>query len=104
MPPLYAQSTREAAGKKLILGIRPESFADLALLAEEMRNGSTMHAPVEVVEHLGSELLVYMMAKGKPVVARVDPNSSAHTGMDIKLHIDADSIHLFDAETGLAIL
>ncbi len=104
VPPLYAQSTREAAGKKHILGIRPESFADLALLAEEMRNGSTMHAPVEVVEHLGSELLVYMMAKGKSVVARVDPHSSAHTGMDIKLHIDADSIHLFDAETGLAIL
>jgi hypothetical protein len=38
------------------------------------------------------------------VVARVDPRSKAHIGQDIKLHIDADSIHLFDAETGLAIL
>jgi len=69
-----------------------------------MRNGSTMHAPVDVVEHLGSEQLVHMTAQGKEVVARVDPRSRAHIGQDIKLHIDADSIHLFDADTGLAIL
>jgi len=104
VPPLYAQATREAAGKKLILGVRPESFEDLALLSEDMRNGSTMHAPVDVVEHLGSEQLVHMTAQGKEVVARVDPRSRAHIGQDIKLHIDADSIHLFDAETRLAIL
>ena len=104
VPPLYAPATREAAGKKLILGIRPENFEDLALLSEDMRNGSTMHAPVDVVEHLGSEQLVHMTAQGKEVVARVDPRSRAHIGQDIKLHIDADSIHLFDADTGLAIL
>jgi multiple sugar transport system ATP-binding protein len=104
VPPLYASATREATGKKLILGVRPESFEDLSLLSEDRRNGSTMHAPVDVVEHLGSELLVYMTADGKSVTARVDPRSSAHVGQDIKLHIDADSIHLFDTETGLAIL
>jgi multiple sugar transport system ATP-binding protein len=103
VPPLYAQPTREAAGKKLILGIRPENFSDLALLPEDRRNGSTMSAPVDVVEHLGSEQLVYMTAQGKPVVARVDPRSSASIGQDIKLHIDADRIHLFDVDTGLAI-
>jgi multiple sugar transport system ATP-binding protein len=103
VPPLYAQRAREAAGKKLILGIRPENFSDLSLLSEDMRNGSKMHAPVDVVEHLGSELLVYLTAQGKPVVARVDPRSSAHTGADLELHIDADNIHLFDTESGLAI-
>jgi multiple sugar transport system ATP-binding protein len=103
VPPLNLQSTREAAGKKLILGIRPENFSDLALLPEEGRNSSTMSAPVDVVEHLGSEQLVYMTAQGKQVVARVDPRSSAHVGQDIKLHIEADRIHLFDADTGLAI-
>jgi multiple sugar transport system ATP-binding protein len=104
VPPLYAPATREAAGKKLILGIRPENFEDLALYAEEGRsNGSTMHAPIDVVEHLGSEQLVYMTAQGKPLVARVDPRSRAHTGQDITLHIDADNMHLFDADTGLAI-
>jgi multiple sugar transport system ATP-binding protein len=103
VPPLYVKSTRGAEGKKLILGIRPENFSDPALLPEEGRNGSTMNAPVDVVEHLGSEQLVYMTAQGKQVVARVDPRSSAHVGQDIRLHIEADRIHLFDADTGLAI-
>jgi multiple sugar transport system ATP-binding protein len=103
VPPLYAQPSREAAEKKLILGIRPEDLEDIAILSEDMRNGSSMHAPVDVVEHLGSEQLVHMTAQGKEVVARVDPLSRAHIGQDIKLHIDQDRIHLFDAETKLAI-
>jgi multiple sugar transport system ATP-binding protein len=103
VPPLYAQPTREAVGKKLVLGIRPENFEDLTLLSEDRRNGSTMSAPVDVVEHLGSEQLVHMTAQGKEVVARVDPRSSASIGQDFKLHIDADRIHLFDTDTRLAI-
>jgi multiple sugar transport system ATP-binding protein len=62
-----------------------------------------LSAPIEVVEHLGSELLVYMTFQGKPMVARVDPRSKASVGQTIKLHIDADQIHLFDADTGLAL-
>ncbi len=103
VPPLYVPAARDAAGKKLILGIRPENFADYALLSEEERTGSTMNAPIEVVEHLGSELLVYMTMQGKQMVARVDPRSTARVGQTIKLHVDADQIHLFDADTGLAI-
>jgi len=104
VPPLYASSVREAVGKKLILGIRPENFADIELLSEDQRNGSTMHAPVDVVEHLGSELLVYMTAGQKSVTARLDPRSTAHTGGQVTLHIDAANMHLFDSETGKAIV
>ncbi len=100
MPPLYAQTARDAADKKLVLGIRPEHFSDFALVREDRRTGSTLHAPIDVVEHLGSELLLYMTAMGKQVVARVDPRSGAHIGQDITLQIDADQIHLFNAETG----
>ncbi|GAC1567708.1 MAG: ABC transporter ATP-binding protein [Ktedonobacteraceae bacterium] len=103
VPPLYAQSTRDAVGKKLTLGVRPEHFSDIALLPTDARNGSAISAPVEFVEHLGSELLVYMNAAGKPIVARVDPRSTAHVGQDIKLHIDSDHIHLFNSETGESI-
>lgn len=103
VPPLYTHSTRESAGKKLILGIRPENLAEISLVPENERTDSTMSAPVDIVEHLGSELLVYMTAQGKQMVARVDPRSKAHVGQTIDLHIDADQIHLFDAETSLAI-
>ncbi len=101
VPPDLAQSARDAAEKKLILGVRPEHFSDAAMEPSEMR--STMTAPIEVVEHLGSELLLYMTVGEKQVVARVDPHSSAHVGQAITLNIDTERIHLFDSETGLTI-
>src|SRR5579863_2028657 len=103
VPPLYAPGARDAAGKNLILGIRPEHLSDWSLLPENERTGSSITAPIEVVEHLGSELLVYMTVQGKQMVARVDPRSKASIGQNIKLHVDSDQIHLFDADTGQAI-
>jgi multiple sugar transport system ATP-binding protein len=103
VPTLYAPSARDAAGKNLILGIRPEHFADWSLMPESERTGSSITANVEVVEHLGSELLVYMTIQGKQMVARVDPRSKASIGQSIRLHVDTDNIHLFDADSGQAI-
>jgi multiple sugar transport system ATP-binding protein len=104
VPPLYAPKVRELAGKHLPHGIRPENFEDLVLLHQDQRDGSTMHAPVDVVENLGSEMLVYLTAGGKSVTARLDPRSGARVGGQVNLHIDADYMHLFDSETGNAIV
>jgi multiple sugar transport system ATP-binding protein len=101
VPPDLAQLAREVSEKRLTLGVRPENFSDAAL--EPSRSDSTLTAPIDVVEHLGSELLVYMTVNGKQVVGRVDPRSSAHIGQNITLNIDAERIHLFDAETGLTL-
>jgi multiple sugar transport system ATP-binding protein len=103
VPPLYKNQAKEAAGKRLTFGIRPENLHDAALLPPDTANGSTVTAPVEVVEHLGSELLVYLNAGGKSVTARIDPRSEAHPGGQMTLHMDNDHIHLFDSETGQAI-
>jgi multiple sugar transport system ATP-binding protein len=101
VPPDLAQRAREVSEKRLTLGVRPENFSDSAL--EPSRSDSTLTAPIDVVEHLGSELLVYMTVNGKQVVGRVDPRSSAHIGQNITLNIDTERIHLFDAETGLTL-
>jgi multiple sugar transport system ATP-binding protein len=103
VPPLYAERAREAAGKNLTFGIRPEHLQDVALLPPDARDGSTITAPIDVVEHLGNELLVHMSALGKEIVARLDPRSSAHTGGTATLHVDTENIHLFDSETREAI-
>jgi len=103
VPPLFAGRVREAAGRNLTFGIRPEHLQDEALLAPEARNGSTIAAPVDVVEHLGSELMVHLTAAGKPLVARLDPHSAAHTGGTLDLRVDTDNIHLFDSDTGEAL-
>ena len=103
VPPLYKDQAREAAGKNLTFGIRPEHLEDIQLLPADNKDGSRITAPVEVVEHLGNELLVYMNAGGKNIVARLDPRSTAHAGGNITLHVDNDLIHLFNTDTGEAI-
>ncbi len=103
VPPLYAERARTAAGKNLTFGIRPEHLEDATLLPPEQREGSIIEAPVEVVEHLGSELFVYLNASGKQILARLSPNSNAHVGSKIALYVDNAHIHLFDTDTTEAI-
>ena len=102
VPPLYVEQAKAAADKNLTLGIRPEHLEDVSLLPADARDSSTIAAPVDVVEHLGNELLVYLTAGGKAIIARVDPRSQAHAGGTIGLHVDTDYIHLFNTDTGEA--
>ena len=103
VPPLYEGQAREAAGKKLTFGIRPEHLSDGSLLPAGSDGTSFIQGAVEVVEHLGSELQVYVNTGGKPTIARLDPRSRAYVGGNIPLYVNTDQIHLFDADTGLAI-
>ena len=103
VPPPYVEQAKAAANKKLTFGIRPEHLEDVSLLSASSESRSTLEAPVEVVEYLGSELLVYLTIGGKAMIARVDPRSDAHAGGKLTLHVNTDHIHLFDTETGEAI-
>ncbi len=103
VPPLYKDLAREAANRNLTFGIRPEHLEDITLLPPDAKDESRLSAPVDVVEHLGNELLVYMTVSGRNVVARLDPRSSAHAGGEVTLHVDTDHIHLFDTDTGASI-
>jgi TOBE domain len=67
------------------------------------KDGFVLTVPVEVVEHVGSELLAYLTAGGKFMTARLDPRSDAHTGSQVMLHVDSIHARLFNSETGEAI-
>jgi multiple sugar transport system ATP-binding protein len=99
VPQLYVERARAAAGKNLTFGLRPESFEDISLLSPEAQSGSALEGTVDVVENLGSELLVYLTTSGKTVLARLSPRSDAHVGGNLKLHVDNEHIHLFDTDT-----
>lgn len=103
VPPLYVEQAKASADKNLTFGIRPEHLEDIALLPPSEQGVSAIDAPVDVVENLGSELLVYMTASGKQMVARLNPRSNAHPGGNIRLHVDNTNIHLFDTDSGKAI-
>jgi multiple sugar transport system ATP-binding protein len=117
-------------GNRVILGIRPEDFEDVALVGEAPA-GQRLSAVVDIREDMGSEVLIHFGVGGPPVrgadvqaavgaeaieatqavvhkqgsvfVARVDRESRARERDRIELAITPSRLHFFDTETGLAI-
>ena len=107
VPAKYASLARQAAGRNLTFGIRPEHLEDRAVISD---NGSTSNsvikASVDVVENLGNELLVYLTSGNKTdkaLQARLNPRSQVNVGQEVNLLVDTEHIHLFDADTKQAI-
>jgi multiple sugar transport system ATP-binding protein len=112
-------------GRDVIVGIRPESFEDSALVPAENRNyGITFPATIDVIESLGSEKFVYFSKElgsvetaelaelardsgradtggsAETVVARLDPATQLSEGQDTELWVDLRAVHVFDPATG----
>jgi len=82
----------------MILGIRPEHVHDEE---EHLKNmpGYIVTANVEVAEKMGSETYLYLDVEGSKYTARVSPKSTAVADDVIKVALDLEYCHLFDAET-----
>ncbi|MDD3429222.1 MAG: sn-glycerol-3-phosphate ABC transporter ATP-binding protein UgpC [Oscillospiraceae bacterium] len=90
-------------GKTIKMGIRPEDIKDDAeYLAAH--SDSVIEAHVEVSELMGAEVYLYLEYKGNKMTARVAPTTKSKNGSDIRVALDTNKLHLFDAETELAIL
>ncbi len=89
-------------GKAIKMGIRPEDIDDDA---EFMAKHPEAHfdATVEVSEMMGAEIYLYLDYKGNKMTARVASTSKAKSGDTIRVACDPKKLHLFDAETELAI-
>jgi len=104
------------AGKQVVVGLRPEHLpADV-----DGHTGPTLVGDVDLVEALGSELVVHFTLDATRVraegaveedatersgegVARVDPKTPVKAGDRITFDVDIDGMQFFDAETGAAI-
>ena len=64
------KSLASYAGKEIIFGIRPEDIYD-KLFTSMASLENTVKAVVEVVEPMGSEIFLYLMAGKSPLTARV---------------------------------
>jgi multiple sugar transport system ATP-binding protein len=79
-------------GRKLILGIRPET----------MRldgGGLSLEARADVAELTGPELVVTALVGTQRIMACVPPRSDVKEGTALTLSFDEDVAHLFDPET-----
>jgi multiple sugar transport system ATP-binding protein len=121
---------RGYVGRRVIVGIRPEDIEDAALARAGAPEGARLTSTVELVESMGSEVLVHFtldapMAvtehtkelaedvgedpggierQGETVVvARFGPRTRAREAEPIEAVVDAEHLHVFDPETGLSI-
>ncbi|SDD39529.1 multiple sugar transport system ATP-binding protein [Paenibacillus sp. UNCCL117] len=93
-----AKALRGYQGKPIILGIRPEHIfgEDFAL---HVAHDHKMMAPVQVVENLGSENLVYFRVGERTVTAKVHPETTAAVGQLKSFVLDLSKAHYFDPAT-----
>ena len=112
------------AGSSVVVGFRPE---DLSAAGEEA-SGQILEATVDLVEALGSELLVHfsidarwvqaegvrpgdeeptgapgLLSSGGEGIARVDPRAPIHAGTRVRFALQPTRLHFFDARSGEAI-
>jgi multiple sugar transport system ATP-binding protein len=90
------------AGKKVVLGIRPEDIHDPQYTPPGI-NPVKVEAEVDVRELMGNEVFLYLKSGNLDYTARVDPRTSAAIGNKLAVDFNADNLHLFDAESEKAI-
>ena len=100
VPGPHADRLRGHVGQQLTLGVRPENL-HLASAADP--EGLTFNSKVEVVEKLGSEILLDVRVGDDTMVAAVDPATRAKVQDSLRLAIDPERLHFFDAKTEAAI-
>ena len=100
VPGPHADRLRGHVGRQLTLGIRPENL-HIASAADP--EGLTFNSKVEVVEKLGSEILLDMRVGDDTMVAAVDPATRAKVQDSLRLAIDPERLHFFDAKTEAAV-
>jgi len=89
----------EYAGKKIIVGTRPEEISDRPPAIDDGDSYQSAPARVEIVEPLGAEVILGLTLGGVAVRARVKPDTKAEVAQDIKVFVNIDKLHLFDAKT-----
>jgi multiple sugar transport system ATP-binding protein len=112
-------------GRTVVVGIRPENLEDAALVPGAAPE-SVLEVSVELREELGAEVNVYCTVGVPPlqvaavaigdsepdaaeieevpqipaIIARLDPRTEIREGERARVHVDLDSLHFFDPDTG----
>jgi multiple sugar transport system ATP-binding protein len=96
LPRVQAERVRGRIGEQVTLGIRPE---DLRVATSSDPSELTFKAVVEVVEQLGSEILLDLRVGQDTMVAAVDPSVRTKMQETLPLTLNPDRLHFFDAKT-----
>jgi multiple sugar transport system ATP-binding protein len=114
--PVARPALAEYAGKAVVVGLRPEHLP----AAGPGVTGPQLQGDIDLVEALGSELVIHFTLDAKRVraegavsedaatisgegVARVDPRTPAKAGEKITFAVNTEGMQFFDPDSGAAI-
>jgi multiple sugar transport system ATP-binding protein len=100
IPPALAGRLATYKGQRVTLGVRPE---DLHIAAGGDQAPFVFDAVVDVVEPLGSEILLDVKAGPNSLVARVDPSVRLKVHDGVRLAVNPERLHFFDTTSEKAI-
>ena len=103
MPPEIAARVSLSDGAAVIAGIRPEDFRPVSVESWPAE-ASLVSGSVEVVEPLGPEQHLVVAVGGDIVTARVGRSVKCAVGEKVGLAVTPQTVHLFAADSGEALL
>jgi len=119
---------QQYVGRDVVVGIRPEDMEDTALA--DAREGQILHSVADLVEAMGSDVLVHFpvdvppvvtddtrelakdagiddlpktTGKGTVLVGRFSPRTRIYEGQPVAAWVDTSRLHFFDPATGSSI-
>jgi multiple sugar transport system ATP-binding protein len=102
-PQQWMSALRSYAGKSICLGIRPENIRLLPGLESNVAPEGEIDGLVEFLEPTGGETYLHLSRSGCQLVARGTDSAPVLTGRTVRLQVDLQRAHCFDAATGNAI-
>jgi multiple sugar transport system ATP-binding protein len=106
LPDQYAVILRDKGyiGKEVVFGIRPEAIHCDSLFLESSPD-STFVGKVEVVENMGSEMILHVSGfSDQWLKAKIPARGSLSPGDSIQLALDMEKAHFFDKESELRVI
>jgi len=93
-----SKSLMPYAGKEVYFGVRSEDIYDKLFVREPVTD-NIVRVRCEVVEPMGSEVLLYLNTGKNTFVARVGAHNRPKINEDMDLVFDMNKVHFFDKET-----
>jgi multiple sugar transport system ATP-binding protein len=100
VPPALGLRLERSLGQQVTLGVRPE---DLSISGSGDGAELAVDAVVEVVEKLGSQILLDVKVGAGTMVASVEPTVRAQVRDRLRLRLNPERLHFFDSRSEAAL-
>ncbi len=104
LPPELKAELAPAVNKQVYFGIRPSDLYDKTAIEWLGWKAPAIKTKVDFTELLGAENFIHVAIGSQKIVIKVDPHIIPEENETFEVYINAKRMHLFDKETGAAII